>query len=88
VPLRHSQMTVISPNEVAYRVDKLDKLRGVNGWYSAACVVNGDFASPGTRDDRVSVMSALTPMTDEVAPYPVVIMPAYLSPGGGAAAAM
>jgi hypothetical protein len=88
VPPRHSQMTVISPTQVGYRVDKLDKLRGVNGWYNTACVVNGDFAPPGTGDDRASVMSPLAPMTDEVVPYPVVIMPAYLSPGGGAAGAM
>lgn len=88
VPPRHSQMTVVSPTQIGYRVDKLGKLRGVNGWFNTSCVVNGDDAVPGVLDDRISVMSPLAPMTDEVVPYPVVIMPAYLSAGGGAAAAM
>ena len=86
IPARHSQMTVISPTQVGYRVDRLDKLRDVNGWFSTSCIVNGDDATPGTPDDRTIVMSPLVPMTDEVLPYPVNIMPAYLAAPGAIAA--
>ncbi|MEO9137024.1 MAG: hypothetical protein ABI316_10550, partial [Casimicrobiaceae bacterium] len=78
VPPRHSQMTVITSNQIGYRIDRMNKLRGVNGWYSASCVVNGDNATPGARDDRVPVMTPLTPGTEEVRPYAVTIMPEYL----------
>jgi hypothetical protein len=56
----------------------LGSLRGVNGWYSASCVVNGDDSLPGATDDRAAVMTPLVPLTDEVIPYRVTIMPAYL----------
>jgi hypothetical protein len=41
-------------------------------------VVNGDNATPGAPDDRAAVMTPLVPLTDEVIPYRVTIMPAYL----------
>jgi len=75
---RHSQMTVISSTQISYRIERLAKLRGVNGWYNTSCVVNGDSAEPGTTDDRNSVMTPLLPDSEEVRPYPVEIMPAYL----------
>jgi hypothetical protein len=75
---RHSQLSMISANEVFYRVDRFGTLRGVNGWYSAACVVNGDESAPGTPDDRTDVMTPLTPLSEEVLPYALAIMPDYL----------
>ena len=75
---RHSQLSMISANEIYYRVDRLGTLRGVNGWYSAACVVNGDESDPGTPDDRADVMTPLTPLSEEVLPYALTIMPDYL----------
>jgi hypothetical protein len=77
IPPRHSQMTV-SSNQVGYRVDQLGTLRGVNGWYNVSCVVNGDDATPGTPDDRDSVMTPLVPLSEEVQPFEVTIMPSYL----------
>jgi len=78
IPPRHSQMTVLSPAQIGYRLDTLGKLRTVNGWYNTSCVVNGDNAIPGTPDDRVDVMTPLHNFTPEFQPYPVTIMPAYL----------
>jgi hypothetical protein len=77
IPPRHSQMTVVSPTQIGYRVDTLHGLRGINGWLNASCVVDGDNASPGTPDDRVSAMGPLN-ADDEVVPYPVTLMPGYL----------
>ena len=57
----------------------ITKLRGVNGWYNASCVINGDATIPGTvNDDRVKIMTPLDPDSDEVRPYPVTVMPNYL----------
>jgi len=78
IPPRISQMTVISPTQIGYHLDQLGKLRGVNGWYSVSCVVNGDNASPGATDDRNRVMTPLTPMSPEVEPFAITIMPEYL----------
>jgi len=79
IPARHSQLTVFSQSQVTYRLNPLNKLRGVNGWYNASCVINGDASIPGTvLDDRVTAMSPLAPMSDEVIPYPVTVMPDYL----------
>lgn len=78
IPPRHAQMTVISPAQINYRLDLLSKLRGVNGWLNASCVLNGDDATPGTPDDRVSVMTPLLPQSPEVQPFPVSLMPDYL----------
>jgi hypothetical protein len=78
IPARHAQLRIVASNAIAYRVDPLVRLRGVNGWYSVACVVNGDASPPGAPDDRADVMTPLTPQSDEVRPYPVTIMPAYL----------
>jgi hypothetical protein len=78
IPPRHAQLSVISATEVAYHLQKLDALRGVNGWLNVSCVSNGDAAIPGTPDDRVTVMAPLTPDSDEVLPYAVTIMPDYL----------
>jgi hypothetical protein len=78
IPPRHAQMSVVPPNQVFYRLGTLGSLRGVNGWYSASCVVNGDDSLPGAPDDRAAVMTPLVPLTDEVIPYRVTIMPAYL----------
>jgi hypothetical protein len=78
VPARHSQLTIVSQTQAGYRVDRLDKLRGVNGWFNTSCVVNGDDAVPGTLDDRWDVMTPLTPETEEVQPYAVTIDPDYL----------
>jgi hypothetical protein len=78
VPPRHAQLSVISANEVTYHLQKLNTLRGVNGWFNISCVFNGDAAIPGTPDDRVTVMAPLTPDSDEVQPYAVTIMPDYL----------
>ena len=75
---RHSHLSVISANQISYRVDRFGSLRGVNGWYSAACVVNGDESAPGTPDDRVEVMTPLVPLSEEVMPYALTIMPEYL----------
>jgi hypothetical protein len=78
IPPRHAQMSIVPPNQVFYRVGLFGSLRGVNGWYSASCVVDGDNATPGTPDDRAKVMTPLVPLTDEVIPYRVTIMPEYL----------
>jgi hypothetical protein len=79
IPPRHAQMTVVSSAEVGYRLDPLNTLRGVNGWYNASCVLNGDAAIPGTvMDDRVTAMSPLAPESEEFTPYPVTVMPDYL----------
>lgn len=78
IPPRHAQMSIVPPNQVFYRVGLFGSLRGVNGWYSASCVVDGDNATPGAPDDRASVMTPLVPLTDEVIPYRVTIMPEYL----------
>jgi hypothetical protein len=75
---RHAQMSVVPPNQVVYRIGRFSKLRGVNGWYSTSCVANGDDAVPGTPDDRVDVMAPLTPLSEEVQPYALTIMPDYL----------
>jgi hypothetical protein len=78
IPPRHAQMSVVPPNQVFYRVGLFGSLRGVNGWFSASCVINGDNATPGAPDDRAAVMTPLAPLTDEVIPYRMTIMPAYL----------
>ena len=78
IPPRISQMTVISSTQIGYHLDQLGKLRGVNGWYDVSCVVNGDNATPGAIDDRNQVMTPLAPMSDEVKPYALTIMPEYL----------
>jgi hypothetical protein len=78
IPPRHSQMTVVSSNTIGYRVDQLDKLRGVNGWFSTSCVINGDNSMPGAPDDRVRVMAPLVPLSEEVQPFAVSIMGDYL----------
>ncbi len=76
VPPRHAQLSMVSRTNGFYAVDELRKLRGVNGWYNASCVVNGDGATAGTLDDRVDVMSPLAP--EQIPPYPVTLIPAYL----------
>ena len=76
---RHAQMSVLSPSQIEYRLSPITSLRGINGWYSTSCVVNGDGTIPGTvTDDRVRAMTPLNPYSDEVKPYPVTIMPSYL----------
>jgi hypothetical protein len=75
---RHAQLSVIAPNQVLYRLGRFGKLRGVNGWLSVSCVENGDNSTPGAPDDRVEVMTPLTPLSEEVQPYAVTIMPEYL----------
>lgn len=57
----------------------LEPLRGVNGWTTSSCVVNGSAEVPGTPDDRKTAMKPLTPDSDEVKPIPVTIMSRYLS---------
>jgi hypothetical protein len=78
IPPRRSQLSMVTATTFTYAVDQLAPLRGVNGWYSVACVVDGDSSAPGAPDDRAEVMAPLTPMSDEVSPYPAEIMPAYL----------
>ena len=75
---RRSQLSMVSATSFTYVVGLLHPLRGVNGWYNAACVFDGDYSPPGTPDDRAEVMAPLTPMSEEVIPYPITIMPAYL----------
>jgi hypothetical protein len=41
-------------------------------------VDNGDGSQPGTPDDRFTVMTPLTPLSEEVQPYAVTIMADYL----------
>lgn len=78
IPPRHAQMSVVPPNQVFYRLGLLGSLRGINGWYSASCVTNGDNSTPGAPDDRAAVMMPLVPLTEEVVPYGVTVMPEYL----------
>lgn len=78
VPPRHSQMIVTSPTEITYRLGRFNTLRGVNGWFSTSCVVNGDDAEPGTPDDRNSVMTPIAKDTEEGVPFPVTISEEYL----------
>ena len=78
VPPRHAQMWIVPPSQLFYRLGLFGTLRGVNGWYSASCVANGDNSPPGVPDDRAAVMTPLTPMTEEVVPYAMKIMPDYL----------
>ena len=78
IPPRRSQLEMVSAAAFMYHLDQLRPLRGINGWYSAACVYYGDLSAPGAPDDRAEAMAPLTPMSDEVIPYPLTIMPAYL----------
>jgi len=78
VPPRHAQMWIVPPSQLFYRLGLFGTLRGVNGWYSASCVANGDNSPPGAPDDRAAVMTPLTPLTEEVVPYAMKIMPDYL----------
>ncbi|MHB8495229.1 MAG: hypothetical protein ACYC9Z_16200 [Casimicrobiaceae bacterium] len=78
IPPRRSQLEMVSATSFMYHLDELRPLRGINGWYSAACVYYGDLSAPGAPDDRAEAMAPLTPMSDEVIPYPLTIMPAYL----------
>ena len=78
IPPRHAQLSVIPPDKIFYRIGLFGILRGINGWYSASCVANGDNSAPGVPDDRNSVMTPLTPGSDEVVPYAVKIMADYL----------
>lgn len=78
IPPRRSQLEMVSATAFMYHLDQLRALRGINGWYSAACVYYGDLSAPGAPDNRAEAMAPLTPMTDEVIPYPLTIMPAYL----------
>jgi hypothetical protein len=75
---RRSQLVADSPNHYIYHLGSFGRLRGVNGWYNVACVIDGDASTPGTPDDRKDVMTSLTPLTEEVVPYPTTIMPDYL----------
>ena len=75
---RHAQLSVIDAHQVLYTLGLFRALRGVKGWHSAACVANGDNSTPGAADDRVEVMTPLTPMSEEVHPYAATIMPEYL----------
>jgi hypothetical protein len=76
---RRAQMTLLSASQIRYSLDPLTKLRGVNGWYNASCVINGDASIPGTvLDDRVTVMTPLDAEGDESKPYPTAIIPDYL----------
>jgi hypothetical protein len=77
VPPRHAQLIVASPNTIGYRVDPFRRIRGVDGWFSTSCVVNGDDSQPGTPDDRNDMMDALDPDTDEMDPVPVTITSVY-----------
>lgn len=81
IPPRHARFHVISYTAVNVRVDKVSPLRGVNGWYNAACVVNGDDATPGAPDDRVTAMAPLAIPGAQAMPIPVTIMSKY---SGGA----
>src|SRR6185437_6462596 len=68
---RHAQMTVLSASQIEYRLSSITSLRGINGWYSTSCVVNGDGTIPGTvTDDRVRAMTPLNPYSEEIKPYP------------------
>ncbi len=78
IPPRRSQLEMVSATAFMYHLDQLRPLRGINGWYSAACVYYGDFSPPGAPDDRAEAMAPLTPMSDEAIPYALTIMPAYL----------
>ena len=78
VPTRRAQFAMLAADQAVYRLDEFWKLRGINGWYSSACVVNGDGSPPGTPDDRVDVMTPLTPLSEEVEPVVLTIMPEYL----------
>jgi hypothetical protein len=78
VPPRHAQLVVVSANTIGYRVDPFQRIRGVDGWFSTSCVLNGDDAVPGTPDDRNDMMDGLDPDTDEVDPIPVTIHNEYL----------
>jgi hypothetical protein len=80
IPPRHSQMTVMSSTEVSYRVSLFNKLRGVNGYYSTSCVVNGDQAEPGATDDRNERMGALNSDSDEWHAFAVTIATEYQAP--------
>ncbi|HLX28429.1 MAG TPA: hypothetical protein VKV24_08085, partial [Casimicrobiaceae bacterium] len=76
---RRSQMTVLSPTEYIYTVDRLKSVRGVNGWYNVSCVVNGDDAIPGTPDNRNSEMAPLGLPGADIMPFPVTINALYLA---------
>jgi hypothetical protein len=80
VRARESQLKVIAPGQLQYATSSFKRLRAVNGWQNEACVVNGDDAAPGTPDDRVTVMTSLTPDSDEMRPYVVTIADEYRPP--------
>jgi hypothetical protein len=77
IPPRHSQLTMLSTTEPSYRLGLFSSLRGVNGWFSTSCVVNGDQSEPGEWDDRNTTMTELDKDTDEVQPVSVTIMQQY-----------
>jgi hypothetical protein len=74
---RESQMKIVAPGQAEYVTSSFSPLRAVNGWRNEGCVVNGDESPPGTTDDRVVVMSGLTPDSDEVRPYRITIAQEY-----------
>jgi hypothetical protein len=80
VRARESQLKVVAPGQVQYATSNFKRLRAVNGWQNEACVVNGDDATPGTPDDRETVMTSLTPDSDEMRPYVVTIADEYQPP--------
>jgi hypothetical protein len=77
---RESQLKVLSSTQVEYRTSEFRQVRGVNGWHTEACVINGDNSEPGTPDDRVTAMGSLTPDSDEMRPYGVTIASDYQLP--------
>ena len=80
VRARESQLKVVAPGQVQYTTSSFRRLREVNGWQNEAGVVNGDDATPGTPDDRETVMTSLTPDSDEMRPYFVTISDEYQPP--------
>jgi len=77
IPVRHSQLVITSPTEMTYRFGRFDPLRGVNGWFSTSCVLNGDNAEPGTPDDRNTKMTSLIRDGEEWVPFAVTIAQEY-----------
>ncbi|MBS0327503.1 MAG: hypothetical protein JSS46_13305 [Proteobacteria bacterium] len=76
---RLMQVRHITWQQYALPISRMARLRGVNGWTTTSCVLNGSDAASETPDDRKAKMAPLKRDSDEFKPFPVTIMPKYLA---------
>lgn len=74
---RLMQVRHITWQQYALPISRMARLRGVNGWTTTSCVLNGSDAASETPDDRKAKMAPLQRDSDEFKPFPVTIMSKY-----------